>query len=327
MLHLIRRVYCLADFLLIAQFVHPPPEDFYEFRIRRYMQFEEFKKIVADYMRTQIEPDCNVSTQSFPKNNGIVLDGLVITHPERNISPTIYLNPYYGRYLDGVSMEDICKDIKETYFSHMPETDFDVTQIESFENAKDKIIMKLINFEENEKRLDTLPYMRFLDMAIIFQYSVELENIGHGTITINNALFRKWDIPLEQIYEVALQNTPLLFPFLLKDILEYLPAFSSQETYSEEGMYQRVYVLTNSRKINGATVILYQNLLEQLGKDLILIPSSIHEVLLIPTDDVNGENLDYYNHMIQEVNETVLTDEEVLSSHVYCFSRKTSCLY
>ena len=91
-----------------------------------------------------------------------------------------------------------------------------------------------------------------------------------------------------------------------------------------------IYILTNHYRTNGATVILYEDLLRQLAEkfqqDFLLLPSSIHEVLLIPVDSADSEDLSRYTRMVQEVNETQLADDEILSDHAYYFSRITGQL-
>ena len=86
-----------------------------------------------------------------------------------------------------------------------------------------------------------------------------------------------------------------------------------------------MYVLTNQNKLNGASCILYEHLLElfadRLGADLYILPSSVHEVILIPaTSDTSFAEL---SRMVKEVNETQVSPEEILSDHVYYFSRNS----
>ena len=78
-----------------------------------YMRYQKFIETVKEH----IKQDLHKSVYVYPvlKNNGAIYDGLVIFDPLRNISPTIYLNPYYHRYLDGVPLEDIYEDIIQTY--------------------------------------------------------------------------------------------------------------------------------------------------------------------------------------------------------------------
>ena len=89
----------------------------------------------------------------------------------------------------------------------------------------------------------------------------------------------------------------------------------------EDGV--RMYVLTNKAKINGASAMLYSDkireLADSLQSDLIILPSSVHEVLLLPDD--HKQKYDFYRQMVEEVNTTQVEPEEVLSYSLYRYSR------
>ena len=85
-----------------------------------------------------------------------------------------------------------------------------------------------------------------------------------------------------------------------------------------------MYILTNEYKLNGAATILYRDVLEDFSKacdgDFYLLPSSIHEVILVPAKECNS--FDEMTQMVQEVNETQVEAEELLADHAYYYSRK-----
>ena len=89
-----------------------------------------------------------------------------------------------------------------------------------------------------------------------------------------------------------------------------------------------VYILTNSKKVNGASCILYKNLLRNFAceknENFYIIPSSIHEVLLVP--ESQGLKMDELKSMVQEVNDTELDREEILSYSVYYYNRELDCI-
>lgn len=77
----------------------------------------------------------------------------------------------------------------------------------------------------------------------------------------------------------------------------------------------------DSRKTYGACSILYPGMLEQLaeriGGDYYMIPSSVHEFLLVPRE--REQDREELKKMIAEVNRTELPPEEVLSDHLYLY--------
>lgn len=117
------------------------------------MNYQEFLTTIKTQLSLRIDADATLDIRRFTKNNGTDLDGLIIFRPNLNISPTIYLNPYYHRYLQGVPMEDIYTDILITYQEHLPEKDIDVSFFTDFAKAKKLVTMRLVNYKQNEKML------------------------------------------------------------------------------------------------------------------------------------------------------------------------------
>ena len=109
------------------------------------MNYQEFLTTIKTQLSLRIDADATLDIRRFTKNNGTDLDGLIIFRPNLNISPTIYLNPYYHRYLQGVPMEDIYTDILITYQEHLPSEDIDVSFFTDFSKAKKLVTMSITN--------------------------------------------------------------------------------------------------------------------------------------------------------------------------------------
>ena len=83
-------------------------------------------------------------------------------------------------------------------------------------------------------------------------------------------------------------------------------------------------VLSNREGFHGAAAILYPGELkraaDQLQNDLVVLPSSIHEVLLLPDDP--GQDYGMLTRLVQEINRNEVEQEEWLSDHPYRYLRK-----
>ena len=290
----------------------------------RYMRYQKFIETVKEHIQQELQKPVHL----FPvlKNNGSVYDGLVILDPILNISPTIYLNPYYHRYLDGVSMEDIYEDILNTYHENLPDEDFDVSVFRDYDKAKERIVMKLINAKKNEQLLKKVPHILIYDLAIVFLCSVSDFMNEYATILIHNQHIKMWNISLEDLYEVAKDNSPRILAPRLDNLHDVFAYITDESLPFLEAL--NMHILTNYLKIHGATCMVYPGLLEEIAEvfedDLIIIPSSIHETLVFPKENLPDEySIEHLNDMIQEVNETQLTDDEILSDHIYWYHRNT----
>ena len=254
------------------------------------MNYQEFLNDVQTQLSFRLGSSASLKLQTILKNNGTHHDGLIISRPGVNISPTIYLTPYYHRYLDGVNMEDIYTDILTTYQRHLPQTDFDITSFTDYRKAAGRIVMRLVNYEKNQQLLKEVPHFRYLDFAIIFYCLLHTDEQNQANILIYHKHLHFWNIDTDTLYQAACINTPLLLPYHMENIREIIQKLPAEESGEPEFPSLPMYVLSNHTNLYGASVILYDGLLQQIsehfGKDLILLPSSIHQVLILPADGV-----------------------------------------
>lgn len=289
------------------------------------MNYDCFLSEIKTQISSRVAPDVQLLVQTMPRNNGTSYDGLILLRPDRNVSPTIYLTPYYHRYLSGVSFPDICSDILSTYQQQLPVQDFDTSLFTDFAKVRSRIVMRLVSCERNEKMLSDVPFCRFYDLAVTFYCLLYADSENQASILVHNEHLALWDTDTDTLYQLARQNTPELLPYqvmpmqaLLKELSPDLcePACTDFDV--------PLYVISNCYRTNGAAAVLYDNTLyqlaQQLDSNLILLPSSIHEFIVLPVED--AADLEAFNHMVSEVNETQLADEEVLADHAYFYDRK-----
>lgn len=293
--------------------------------------YKKFKDLVLYYVKRNFGTDVNIEIHNIVKNNSFELEGMVIIENGKNISPNFYLQLYYQEYLRGVGIEDIVAEMLKKY-DQLQHEDFSEFSMD-IENCMDKIVCRLVSYEKNIKLLENIPYIRFLDLAIIFYCLVVESGDGIGSVRISNKIMEEWKITVKMLYQVAIYNTERLFPKVfcsLKTMLESMiesgkkevpEVFFDTDSYSLENT-SAPFVLTNKRGINGAAVILYPDCLKEIGRlageDLYIIPSSIHELLIVPDDRQTPPK--ELRRMVQEVNASCVAAEEVLSDMVYKYS-------
>lgn len=151
---------------------------------------------------------------------------------------------------------------------------------------------------------------------------------GSATILIHHSHLKNWNMQTDDLFEIAKKNTQQILPEKLYDMNDVLHELTDKSQHvSDDCCYEVPYpmfVLTNESNLFGAACIIYPNLLQHYAAeaqtDFYILPSSIHEVILVPT----LENSDYQelSEMVQEVNDTQLQDDEILSTHAYYYSRK-----
>ena len=287
---------------------------------KRFETMEEFAEAVRTEFEKRIEK--SVIVQKLNKNNGIMLYGLTVLEDEINISATIYLEPYYEVYED-TGMEYIVDRLERVYEENKPEQSFDISKILDYESIKEDLRAKLINYELNRDFLKEVPHRRFLALAIVAYIALEMEEEieGNATITVKNNLQQTWKVDKEEMIDTALEN--IKGDVVAADMSEYVDMSLFGNT---ENLFD-IYVLTNRLKLHGAVAMLQKDRLKQFSEELeketlTILPSSIHECLIINTED-EPKDIDELREMVKEVNETVVSDQDILSNNVYIYNRAT----
>lgn len=297
---------------------------------------EVFAATVKEAVEASLGEGYEVNIHEVLKNNNTHLTGLTIKTEESNVAPTIYLEGSFERFKVGdATLPVIVSEIISVYESHKTTMFFDASLVTDFSACKERICYKLVNADRNRELLSDAPHIIVCDdLAIIFYILVSNDGEGTATITVRNNMSDLWGVSADELFKIALVNTQRLFRGTVKSmasvmmelLADRLDGEGCREFYDMAVSENDVpmYVCTNTSKINGAGVILYENLLkdfaQKVGTDFYILPSSVHETLLIPVSD--QFDVDTLRAMVCEVNMTQVAPEEQLSDQVYLYSRE-----
>lgn len=308
------------------------------------MNYCEFQSYICDRVKERLGEDYTISIYSVLKNNSLELEALMIQSKTENICPTIYLEKYYGDYCNGSTIDEIVDAILALYDSAREQTPSMDMNYFAFEDVKSQIYFRLINNKKNKQLLQNVPHKKNLDLAITFHCLVEANPEGIKSFMITDHLMQLWNADVDELYQLAKENTPRLFPLKVNTMEEVLESLlygpkayenmdivekqnlvtsSMQKTFEDTSTNadMTLLVATNQMGTNGAAVIFYPDFLAKIAKkyqkNLILLPSSIHEFLILPEDEDCCE--DYLTNMVLEVNRTEVATEDILSDHIYYY--------
>lgn len=191
------------------------------------------------------------------------------------------------------------------------------------EKNKNKLQLRFVNTEKNQDLLRHTPHFKWHDLSCICVLATEGTGQVKVTVTVSDALMESWGIERDALFETALCSMMRMLPprlIRMDDLLKRAGVFVDE-------MYGQVplYYLSNKSTWFGATVLLYPKILEKIAKligaeELYLLPSSVHEFLILPkTGEEKAEEL---ADVVRTVNQ-IVAKEERLSDHVYLFSQET----
>lgn len=297
------------------------------------MEIREFAEKVQKAMMEVLGDGYEVKLQEIQKNNGVKLQGLLILAEEQNVSPTIYLKPFWEAYEGGVTLSELVRKILQIYREDTPKESVDMAFFREFDRVKDRICYRLINARQNKELLERIPHIKFLDLAICFYYAYYSKELGEGTILIYNTHMDMWETTIAGLMHHAKANTPQLFPsetnsmqIVIQEFLKVQEERTGERFLDKDEEQQfltdvPMKILSNKQKLYGAACMLYPGVLEQIAEqeraNLFILPSSVHEVILL----AERQNADVWQlrSMVRDVNKTQLEPEEVLSNSLYYY--------
>lgn len=279
-------------------------------------------------------PQMVIDHQRVTKNNGITLNAITIGKPNSSVRPAFYIENYTNTYPMGINesaeteeairvANEIVNDYNKTQ-SNEDECKDIVNILYDFEKVKPLLRAKLINKKRNLSRLNTTPYESFIDMIIIAY--VEFKQFGNdtATVTVTRDMIRAWNTTFDEVIQIAKANTfneTHTFKSM-KEVIAEIMGIPVEEMDDDNEV--SMYVLANISQTNGAIKICDTNAMmgiaNKLNADLLVLPSSIHEVIIIPKND--DTDIDYLSSMVDSINGDVVDEQDVLSDHVYVFTRK-----
>ena len=301
---------------------------------RNDMSIKDFVDTVKEHLfddRPDMAETHRVDVNEVLKNNGMLLHGLTIREEGESIAPTIYLEKFFDEFKEGSPLSEIADRIIGVYEDHRSPQNIAVGFFTDFEQCKDRLAMKVVNADKNTEMLAGMPHYKFGDLAAIFQVQVDSNEFGNAVITVKDEHMKMWGVDTKTLMEYAKANMEEKQPVRIQSMMEVLSEMMGgmPDEMLPGGDSPQMYVMSNETKINGAAAMIFTEKLDEFaqnhGANLFILPSSVHEILLIP--DNGNMSVPELEAMVRDVNATQVAPDEVLSDNVYLYDKDAKSLY
>lgn len=280
------------------------------------MNYEEFKQAFkAEMMDWFGGPDMEIREHKVSKVNQ-TMDALAFIASGSGIAPQIYLNALFDEYEQGKDLMTIVNETTrgiQASLSEMPEA----PQL-SHAYLEENVYLTVMNPELNRDYLADIPHEYMEDMAVVPRVMINEE----ASFAIKDWMLDTYGFSREELFQVARDNMNMQ-DYKCMSLNSVIGGMGFVEP--EPGPADTIYVLTNMSSIDGAAAILSDKAMKQaretVGEDFFILPSSRHEVILVPRS--SSLTVAELTDMVVSANRTVVEEKDLLSDHVYRYNSNT----
>ena len=297
------------------------------------MDYENFKEqFVADVKDRLAEQgaDVKVSVNEVNKLNESY-EAITVTPEGSNIGVNMSIEKFYDAVQDGTPYDSVVDKAVETIGRGIEQRpDIDVAALTDYSQMKEKLAMEVVSAEANKEMLENVPHQNMEDMAVVYRFILSSDEEGRASVLVTNQILENMGVTPEQLHADAMENAPQIKPAEIKGMSEVMAEMMGIEQAEMMGIVpmdpkdEQMFVATVPDKVHGAGVLAYQDFMDQaaerVGGDFFILPSSIHEVLIVPD---NGKmDLKDLENMVKEVNATQVAPADKLTDSVYHYDSK-----
>lgn len=315
----------IPDEYKVTGFVHEKKE-------RNEMDYETFKQEFAEDIKEKVSQkgygEVETSFHNIEKTNQNY-EAISVVPAGGNIGVNYNIENAFASYEHSGDYEGVLASATGAIASGLDQVPVvNVNALMNYEIMKEKLSVEVISAEVNEELLAKVPHDRIEDLAVVYRFIMESNEDGRASILVNNDLIERMGVTHEQLRADALENSPEIRPAVIQGMNEVMKEMMGPEAYEMFGIpddtEEMMFIATVPDKNSGAGVLAYQDFMDQaaekIGGDFFILPSSIHEILLVPDDGQKGA--DELKAMVMDVNATQVSPEERLSDNVYHYDSK-----
>lgn len=285
------------------------------------MDFNEFQNQILQEAKDRMW-GVQVEIRPVEKLQGESYTGLSIQPNDSPMEATLNLDTVYNQMVDqGKSFQEVADDLithVADIIVDMPK--IDVNDITNYDQMKNTLVVQVIPTDRNAEMLADIPHKNIEDMSLVYRMQIDQNENGTSSVLITNAMLENYGVTVDQLHQDAMDaaviNNPATFRSM-QEVLSDLMGMPADLMPPMDG--PQMYVASVENSLNGAGVIAYPDFMnqvaEQVGGDFFVLPSSVHEVLVVPDDgSIDRHDLE---SMVREVNASEVLPKDQLSDNVY----------
>ncbi len=231
-----------------------------------------------------------------------------------------------------VSLSDALERLASARIEHEKE-DFSV-DFTNWEEVRSRIFPRVVNKKMNQERVKANNLVKTdLNDDLMVMYSINVsdnfDESGIASTPVTNELLSMYKVSKEELNRVATENVQGSYDMVpLYDVIVEMALANGvpEEFLPESDEVPGLYILSNKNRVNGATALLdtqkLNDITDVVGDNFVVIPSSIHELLIASNSLVEEVGIENLTEVIGVVNNgSDMCSDEILSYRPYRYSK------
>ena len=251
-----------------------------------------------------------------------------VTPEGSRVGVSINLEDAFLDYQTGSQFTAVMNRLADTLVGTLGEREqFDLGFLDDYSAVKDMLTVEVVGKDQNAEMLQSVPHQEMEDLAAVYRIDLgETEN-GNATVLITNEMMRNYGLTPDQLHKDALDAAQHTMKYSIRSMDEVLMGMAQRLGIEEDQpvMFSSpLYVATTERDMFGAGVLavpsFFEDAAEKLDGNFYVLPSSVHEILLLP--DRFAPEPQLLKEMVQDVNANEVDPKDRLSDNVYHYDAK-----
>ena len=279
-------------------------------------------------------PTYEIKVETMKKNNGCAYEGICMRESQEVCCVPIIPCRLYEELLEygELTLEEVLDEMEMVLKEHVEVGSMSFTD---WEQVKESLIIRVINYEKNAELLQEVPHRRILDLAVTYRITVTVTESVEGSALVTNRYLDIWGITEEELFTTAYQNMFQTEEVSIQPLTKILFDMAELVGYDIEGLKllkqvpqaKEVMYLAKVGLLWGGGVCFlqkeaFQKFAEEKDSDIYILPSSTQELILVLEKYKFAEEV--LKDMVKDINESMVSEEEILSNHVYLYQRETN---
>ena len=286
------------------------------------------KEELTQMLPEELTKDLDIQETVVLKSNDQKHHGLTFKKGESEAAPTIYLDDAYARFTEGEDLHTLTAELKDAYLGSLSMPEPQKVDLD-YDRIKDNLTVRLLEIRRNREVLATTRYMNVgHGLALVCDIKMDDGDKGSWRATVTQGMLESQNYDKRELFMAAMDNAQLIDPPILVDMNQALFVHEGEnlmkrsEPLPPEDV-SNMYILSNTAGMLGSAALFYpdtrEHIAEVIGESYTVLPSSQHEVLIIP--DSAGLPREDLAGMVKTANETVVEPKDVLSDNIFHYDR------